>query len=147
MLPVSGTQEEQQEIVTSPTNNEYLPSSLQAETQQKRRSVMKKFFPLVLMLAFPFLFSSTAVADNTQGQGVYMNFCAPCHASGVAGAPKVGDKAAWQGRIGKGEKAMAALAIRGFQGSSGSMPAKGGNSALTDEEVTSATIYMVEQSK
>jgi hypothetical protein len=48
MLPVSGTQEEQQEIVTNPTNNEYLPSSLQAETQQKRRSVMKKFFPLVL---------------------------------------------------------------------------------------------------
>jgi cytochrome c5 len=109
--------------------------------------MMKKFFTLVSMLVLPFLFSSTVVADNTQGQGVYMNFCAPCHASGVAGAPKVGDKAAWQGRINKGEEAMAALAIKGFQGSSGVMPAKGGNSALTDEEVTSATTYMVEQSK
>jgi len=108
---------------------------------------MKKFFTLLLMLALPFVFSTTVVADNTQGQGVYMNFCAPCHASGVAGAPKTGDKAAWQGRINKGEEAMAALAIKGFQGSNGFMPAKGGNSALTDEEVTSATTYMVEQSK
>ena len=108
---------------------------------------MNKFLILVLMLALPFVFSSTVAADTAQGQGIYMNFCAPCHASGVAGAPKTGDKAAWQGRIGKGEEAMAALAIKGFQGSSGFMPAKGGNSALTDEEVTSATIYMVEQSK
>jgi cytochrome c5 len=108
---------------------------------------MKKFFTLALMLTLPFLFSSTVVAGNTQGQGVYMNFCAPCHASGVAGAPKTGDKSAWQERIGKGDEAMAALAIKGFKGSSGFMPAKGGNSALTDEEVTSATAYMVEQSK
>jgi len=108
---------------------------------------MKKFFTLLLMLALPFVFSTNVVADNTQGQGIYMNFCAPCHASGVAGAPKTGDKAAWQNRINKGEEAMAALAIKGFQGSSGFMPAKGGNSALTDEEVTSATTYMVEQSK
>jgi cytochrome c5 len=108
---------------------------------------MKKLFSLTLVLALLFLFSSTVVADNTKGQGVYMNFCAPCHDSGVAGAPKVGDKAAWQDRIKKGEEAMAALAIKGFQGSSGFMPAKGGNSALTDEEVTSATTYMVEQSK
>ena len=108
---------------------------------------MKKFFILISMLGLPFVFPSAVVADNTQGQGVYMNFCAPCHASGVAGAPKTGDKAAWQGRINKGEEAMASLAIKGFQGSSGFMPAKGGNSALTDEEVTSATTYMVEQSK
>ena len=108
---------------------------------------MKKFFTVALMLALPFVFSSTVVAENTQGQGVYMNFCAPCHASGVAGAPKVGDKTAWQGRISKGDEAMADLAIKGFQGSTGFMPAKGGNSALTDEEVTSATRYMVDQSK
>ena len=108
---------------------------------------MKKFFTLLLMLALPFVFSTNVFADNMQGQGVYMNFCAPCHASGVAGAPKTGDKAAWQDRINKGEEAMAALAIKGFQGSNGFMPAKGGNSALTDEEVTSATTYMIEQSK
>lgn len=108
---------------------------------------MKKLFLLALMAILSCAFASVVVADDTKGQGVYMNFCAPCHASGVAGAPKVGDKVAWQDRIGKGTEAMAAQAIKGFQGKSGFMPAKGGNSALTDEEVTAATIYMVEQSK
>lgn len=108
---------------------------------------MKKIFQLTLLAAFSLTFASVVVADSSKGQGVYMNFCAPCHASGVAGAPKVGDKAAWQDRISKGTTEMAALAIKGFQGKSGFMPAKGGNSALTDEEVTSATMYMVEQSK
>ena len=108
---------------------------------------MKKLFSLALMTTLSVAFASVVAADSAKGQGVYMNFCAPCHASGVAGAPKVGDKDAWQDRIGKGVPAMAAQAIKGFQGKSGFMPAKGGNSALTDEEVTSATMYMVEQSK
>lgn len=108
---------------------------------------MKKLFSLALMATLSCALASVAVADSTKGQGVYMNFCAPCHASGVAGAPKVGDKNAWQDRIGKGPDAMATLAIKGFQGKSGFMPAKGGNSALTDEEVTAAVMYMVEQSK
>ena len=106
---------------------------------------MKEFLSLIVMLVLTVAMASAAY--STQGQGVYMNFCAPCHTSGVAGAPKVGDKAAWKERFEKGEAAMAELAIKGFQGSTGFMPAKGGNSALTDEEVTSATIYMIEQSK
>lgn len=108
---------------------------------------MKTLFSLSLMIVLLFSFNSVVVADNAKGQGIYMNFCAPCHASGVAGAPQVGDKAAWQDRIDKGLDAMAALAIKGFQGKNGFMPAKGGNSALTDEEVISATTYMVEQSQ
>ena len=76
-----------------------------------------------------------------------MNFCAPCHTSGVAGAPKVGDNAAWQSRTEKGKAAVIENAIKGFQGSSGFMPAKGGNSALTDEEVSFAVMYMLEQSE
>ncbi len=108
---------------------------------------MKTLFFLVLMLAFSFSLTSSVIAEDIKGQGVYMNFCATCHDSGIAGAPKVGDKAAWQERMEKGPEAMAALAIKGFQGKTGFMPAKGGNSALTDEEVTSATLYMIEQSK
>lgn len=108
---------------------------------------MKSLTSLSLMIVLFFSLNSVVVANNAKGQGIFMNFCAPCHASGVAGAPRVGDRTAWQDRIGKGSDAMAALAIKGFQGKSGFMPAKGGNSALTDEEVTSATMYMVEQSK
>ena len=72
-------------------------------------------------------FTTIASADTAKGQGVYMNFCASCHASGIAGAPKVGDKADWQKRNTKGTDAIVKNAINGYQGSSGFMPAKGGN--------------------
>jgi cytochrome c5 len=108
---------------------------------------MKKYQLLIIALGISLGLSTTAVADTAKGQGVYMNFCASCHASGVAGAPKVGDQAAWSDRIGKGSAAMIDNAIKGFQGKTGFMPAKGGNSALTDEEVSSAVMYMLEMSK
>ena len=97
---------------------------------------------VVLLIA-----SSATAADTGKGQGVYMNFCAPCHASGVAGAPKVGDKAAWAPRLKQGEKILVERAIKGFQGASGFMPARGGNSALSDSEVADAVAYMAAQSK
>ena len=108
---------------------------------------MKKLLAMILVAGSSLCLTTTVVADAAKGQGVYMNFCAPCHASGVAGAPKVGDKVAWQERIGKGETAVIENALKGFQGNSGFMPAKGGNSALTDEEVSFAVMYMLEQSK
>ena len=108
---------------------------------------MKVHTTLICLLAISSCLTGTAVADTAKGQGVYMNFCASCHASGVAGAPKVGDQKAWRDRIGKGSAAMINNAIKGFQGTNGFMPAKGGNSALTDEEVSSAVMYMLESSK
>jgi cytochrome c5 len=102
--------------------------------------------PPLLVLAV-FLTAPAVAADATKGQGIYMNFCAPCHASGIAGAPKVGDKAAWVPRLKQGEKLLLERAIKGFQGSSGFMPARGGNSALSDSEVANAVAYMVAQSK
>lgn len=97
---------------------------------------------LLLLATVPAVF-----ADAAKGQGVYMNFCAPCHASGVAGAPKVGDKATWDKRSATGTDALVKNAIQGYKGETGFMPAKGGNSALTDEEVSAAVHYMLEQSK
>jgi cytochrome c5 len=97
---------------------------------------------LVLSLA-----GAAVAADAAKGQGVYMNFCAPCHAAGVAGAPKVGDRAIWAPRLKQGEKLLVERAIKGFQGSAGFMPARGGNSALSDAEVANAVAYMAAQSK
>lgn len=99
---------------------------------------------IVLGLAIPL---TAPAADIAKGQGVYMNFCAPCHATGVAGAPKVGDKAAWAPHLKHGEKHMVERAIAGFQGSSGYMPARGGNSALSDADIANAVAYMAAQSK
>lgn len=82
-----------------------------------------------------------------QGKKVYEASCKACHGSGIAGAPKVGDKAAWSGRIAEGMETLENHAIQGFTGKTGAMPAKGGNAALSDDEVKAAVQYMVEQSK
>ena len=84
--------------------------------------------------------SAAPVAD---GKGVYEANCAACHGSGVAGAPKLGDKAAWAGRIKAGNDALHNNAIKG----KAAMPAKGGNASLADADVKAAVDYMVSQSK
>jgi len=108
---------------------------------------MKNIISLVIVAAVVYAMAPLASADAAKGQGIYMNFCAPCHAGGIAGAPKVGDKSAWTERSLKGADAMVKNAINGYQGNSGFMPAKGGNSALTDEEVSFAVSYMLAQNR
>ncbi len=82
-----------------------------------------------------------------QGEQVYNSTCAACHAMGVAGAPKLGDKAAWAPRLAQGEQVLFQHAKAGFQGKTGVMPPKGGNPALTDERLRAAIDYMVSKSK
>lgn len=60
--------------------------------------------------------------------------CASCHASGVLGAPKLDDKAAWESRLAQGMDVLVEHAVKGFKG----MPAKGGAAHLSDDEVKSA---------
>ena len=107
---------------------------------------MKKTHVIVFAVVLSACLATVALADTTKGQGVYMNFCASCHDSGIAGAPKIGDKAEWTKRASKGSATVIENAIKGYQGDSGFMPAKGGNSALTDEEVSFAVMYMLETS-
>ncbi len=76
------------------------------------------------------------------GKEVYDATCAACHSTGAAGAPKTGDKAAWAPRI----KDMAVLHASAIKGK-GVMPAKGGNSGLSDADVIAAADYMVSLSK
>lgn len=91
--------------------------------------------------------TGVVVVDLEQGRKIYSGSCFACHAAGVAGAPKLGDAANWAPRIAQGMEVMAAHAINGFKGTSGYMPAKGGASNLTDEEVTAAVAYMVSASR
>lgn len=76
-------------------------------------------------------------------QTIYNASCAACHVSGAAGAPKQGDKAAWAPRIKNGNATLYASAIKG----KGAMPAKGGNSSLSDDNVKAVVDYMVSQAK
>ena len=82
-----------------------------------------------------------------EGQTTYQQACFACHGTGAAGAPKLGDKAAWKSRIAKGMDTMNTHAIKGFKGKTGFMPAKGGRSDLSDKAVKAAVKYMVDQSK
>ena len=90
--------------------------------------------------------AAPAAAENELGKSVFGKTCAMCHAAGVAGAPKPGDKADWGPRIAQGKDTMYKHAIEGFTGAKGLMPARGGSTTLTDDEVKAAVDFMVDQS-
>ena len=85
--------------------------------------------------------------DLQTGERVYRQVCANCHAEGIVGAQKMGDKESWQPIIAKGMGELIYNAIDGYQGNRGVMPPKGGVKSLTDAEVASAVAYMVEQNR
>jgi cytochrome c5 len=76
------------------------------------------------------------------GQQVVSSVCASCHEPGKDGAPKIGDKQAWSGRIALGLSALTREALVGIR----KMPAHGGSPALSDVEIQRAIVYMVNKS-
>lgn len=78
---------------------------------------------------------------STDGEMIYNNVCAACHGTGAGGAPKL-EADAWAGRLDKGAEAVLANAINGYTGEAGMMPAKGGRTDLTDEQVEAAVEFM-----
>jgi len=91
--------------------------------------------------------AASAPPPGRNGQQVYETTCVACHGAGIAGAPKLGDKSQWAKHIAKGRDTLYASAVNGVQGSTGAMPPKGGNPALSDAEVRAAVDYMVARSK
>ena len=91
--------------------------------------------------------SAKADASKEKGAAIYSRSCAVCHDQGLAGAPVLGDKAAWEKRINQGINKLTERAINGFSGDVGVMPPKGGNADLTDEEVAKAVAYMVDKNR
>jgi len=75
------------------------------------------------------------------GEQVYKKSCFVCHTSGAAGAPKLGDAAAWKPRVNKGIDGLYQSALKGVPGTA--MTAKGTCGACNDEELQAAVDYMV----
>ncbi|MEM9103334.1 MAG: c-type cytochrome [Pseudomonadota bacterium] len=77
------------------------------------------------------------------GDTVYNGFCMACHSTGAAGAPKIGDVAAWQPLLARGIDDLTASAIAGKN----AMPARGTCGDCTDEEIKVAVEYMANKSQ
>lgn len=82
-------------------------------------------------------------AANAEGDVIYRQVCAACHATGVAGAPKLGDKADWARRLVAGRASMLSAVLRG----KGQMPPKGGNASLSDRDVEAAMEFMLSKAQ
>ena len=84
---------------------------------------------------------ASAPAVLRTGEQVYQAQCAACHASGAAGAPKLGDGAAWGARVATGYEALLSSALKG----KGAMAAQGGGE-FSDYEIGRAVVYLANQS-
>ncbi|HMV19013.1 MAG TPA: c-type cytochrome [Zoogloea sp.] len=82
-----------------------------------------------------------AAPGSRSGEDIYKAVCSACHASGAAGAPKAGDKAAWGPRLGAGLAGLVKSATNGKN----AMPPKGGAADLTDTELTRAVAFLANQ--
>ena len=110
-----------------------------AEAQSQLLSRIKPFGEVTIADA------SSPKGDLT-GEQVFQSVCKTCHEPGIAGAPKVGDKAQWAASIKKGYETLVQHAVNGIQESGKVMPPKGGNPELTDVEVQRAVVYMANRS-
>ncbi|WP_374584448.1 cytochrome c5 family protein [Pseudoduganella sp.] len=102
---------------------------------------MKAIHTLAIAAAFlapAAMAAAPAAKGGVNGEKVYAANCASCHAAGVLGAPKAGDKAAWAPRVKQGKEVLYTHGLQGFK----MMPPKGGNPGLKDEEVKAAIDFM-----
>ena len=82
---------------------------------------------------------ATKGAAVEKGKALYDQACTACHAAGIAGSPKFGDKAAWAARLGVGVDALTASVIKG----KGAMPPRGASANASDADIKAAVEYMV----
>jgi len=86
---------------------------------------------------------SPGKADGAAGEKLFKQACTACHATGVAGAPKLGDKVAWAPRVKLGVEALVSSVVKG----KGAMPPRGAAGNATDAEIRAAVEYLVAQAK
>jgi cytochrome c5 len=86
--------------------------------------------------------SAGAKAVNA-GEQIYNTVCQACHGAGVLGAPKMGDKEAWQPRLAQGMNTLYEHSIKGIR----AMPPKGGAASASDADIKAAVDYIVGKSR
>ncbi|OQP73198.1 cytochrome C [Xanthomonas phaseoli pv. syngonii LMG 9055] len=87
--------------------------------------------------------SQSAYGGTTDGKTIFNNLCTACHTTGVGKAPTL-DHSHWDARIAQGKDTLYKHAIEGYTGPDGGiMPPKGGNPALTEEQVRATVDWML----
>ncbi|HWY26032.1 MAG TPA: c-type cytochrome [Nevskia sp.] len=110
------------------------------------KSVQERIAPIGTVITDPAaLMKVSAAAPHAamSGEQIVGSVCSACHGSGVLGAPKIGDKAAWGGRL-KADGGVDGLVASAAKGK-GSMPARGGNPDLSNDELKAAIQQMLKQ--
>ncbi|NTV01352.1 MAG: cytochrome c5 family protein [Chlorobiaceae bacterium] len=87
--------------------------------------------------------ADSTVVEKSVGQSVYESNCSGCHDSGVGGAPRPGDRSAWEPLTAAGTGVLFEKASQGYEGKKGTMPPRGGNPELSDGEIKNAITYMI----
>lgn len=83
-----------------------------------------------------------ALAVPKNGKDLFEAVCKTCHGTGLAGAPKAGDKSAWAARLAEGKPTLYQHALNGYTGKTGVMPAKGGRTDLPDDLIKQGVDYI-----
>ena len=96
-----------------------------------------------LKIEAPAQATAVALVVPKDGPALYEAVCKTCHATGLVGAPKFGDHAAWAPRIAQGKPTLYEHALKGYAGKAGVMPPKGGRSDLSDDLIKSGVDYLV----
>ncbi len=94
------------------------------------------------LLALALGAQAQSASGARSGKEVVEQVCSACHASGAMGAPRIGDKAAWEKRASRGLSSLTENALKGIR----NMPPHGGQPTLSDLEIRRAITYMVDQS-
>ncbi|HIO92812.1 MAG TPA: cytochrome c5 family protein [Leucothrix mucor] len=97
----------------------------------------------VVVPVAPVVVEKVATAPKIDGEVIYKKTCFACHDTGVAASPLLGNKELWAPRIATGIDALYSSALKG----KGAMPPKGGNFALSDDEVKATVDYMVSKAQ
>lgn len=112
---------------------------------------MKKMLVASAVGSLMMVFASSAMAANAKdiahGKEIFGRVCFACHATGAAGAPKVGDKAAWAPRIKQGLPVLLQHAENGLSTNGLMMPPRGTCGDCSNDDLKAAIEYMVSQSK
>lgn len=103
-------------------------------SEAAQKATLKRIKPFAQLAAL----DANAPRVEKAGQEVYDAVCASCHSSGALGAPKFDNRGDWAGRLGQGYDTLVKHAIEGIR----QMPARGGDSDLSDIEVARAVAYM-----